>query len=360
MKKKLVAGLLAIVMVFSLAACGSETSDSADSSVSTETVDAETGVLELGNYSGLTVQVDKTEVTDALVETYSKYFYNSIAHEISWNVEAKLGDTVVIDYVGKKDGVAFEGGTADGYSLTLGSHSFIDGFEDGLVGILPGETRDLDLTFPEEYHNDELAGQAVVFTVTCKNVIPTISDENVAAIQDDNFKSIEELNAYSRKLLETYYQSNYETSIVTSVLDIVVENSNIVVPDEVLSEKCEYVTSIYAEEAAQYGLDVPTYLTYYGTNVGEIATMFAKRDLVFEAIAEKEGFVFTDEEVDAFASNILKESGSTLTLEEEYETNSREFYREELMLEKVYEFILANTTVESTKTETISDVSAAE
>lgn len=365
-KKKIIALFMAMTLAFSTVACGGAASESTSTEVSKETtsIDEEKKMdvseVVLSEYKGLTVNVDKKEVTDALVKAYAEYFFNSVASQMSWNKKAEKGETVVIDFEGKKDGVAFDGGTAQGYNLVLGSGAFIPGFEDGLIGIAPGETRDLDLTFPEEYGSAELAGQAVVFTVTCQNVIPKISDENVAALQDENFSNIEELYDYSRSLLTVYYANDYETSIITAVLDIVIGNSTIPVTPEFLAEKCEYVYSVYYEDAANYGLDVATYLSYYSTSVEEVGEVFAKRDLVFKKIAELENISFTDEEVDEYAKSVLANIGSTLTLEEEYATNDRESYRKEMITDAVYKLILENTIVEPTTAASTTDVSANE
>ena len=151
----------------------------------------------LGEYKGLQVTVTEPAVDDATLETEleSVYFANVTAENGGITDRAVAeGDTINLDYEGKKDGVAFSGGTAAGASLTIGSGQFIAGFEEGLVGVKPGETVDLDLTFPEEYHSADLAGQAVVFTVTVNYIQPTeMEDSVVAGMGIDNVTNLEEL-----------------------------------------------------------------------------------------------------------------------------------------------------------------------
>ena len=186
MKKKLLATLLAVSMVISLCACNSEKEEQATET--TETA-AEAGTLSskdfnaaeyvtVGDYSGLEVEVDVVNFTDADVEKqfneeveyYIEYSDLFTYAEVTDRTTVEDGDFVNIDYVGKKDGVAFDGGTAQGHNLEIGSGSFIDGFEEGLIGHEVGETTTLNLTFPEEYHSEELAGAAVTFDVTINSI----------------------------------------------------------------------------------------------------------------------------------------------------------------------------------------------
>ena len=126
----------------------------------------------LGEYKGMNITIPKTEVTDEDVDSYIDYLLsaNESYVDITDRDVAQNGDVANIDYEGKKDGVAFDGGTAQGYDLNLGSGVFIDGFEDGVVGMKVGETKDLTLTFPDNYANEDLAGAEVVFTVTLNSI----------------------------------------------------------------------------------------------------------------------------------------------------------------------------------------------
>ena len=202
MRKKMIIMLLAGTMVMTmLAGCGNKTEEVGITPMPTETIPTEaptetpteapeatqtqeeTPIVTLGQYKGVQLyEVDSKVIAEELYQTMESY-----AELVTVNRAAAEGDTVNINYVGKKDGVAFEGGTDDsetGFDLSLGSGTFIPGFEEGLIGATAGEVRDINLTFPEEYHSAELAGQAVVFTVTVnevkERVVPELTDEFAA------------------------------------------------------------------------------------------------------------------------------------------------------------------------------------
>ena len=174
-------------------------------------------VITLGQYKGLTLyQVDSSDVALEIENMMDGY-----AELVEVDRPAEEGDIVNINYVGKKDGIAFDGGTDDseeGYNLELGSHSFIDGFEEGLIGVVAGEVRDLDLTFPEDYHSEELAGQAVVFTVTVNAVqqlvIPEFTDEFVK----ENF-DISTAAEYEAVLQEEMNKATFYEQIIAALLE---------------------------------------------------------------------------------------------------------------------------------------------
>ena len=211
MKKKLCILVLALCMTASVTGCtskkdttsntGAETEESKnaskeetaqnDSQEESEEVTEDTRIvsvaadqmdqyIKLGKYKGLELQEDVQDVTDADVDTQIEMNLAQNPVEVEdENAEVKDGDVVNIDYEGKKDGVAFDGGSAEGFDLTIGSGSFIDGFEDGLIGAKKGETRNLNLTFPENYQEEDLAGQDVVFTVKINAIktTPELTEE---------------------------------------------------------------------------------------------------------------------------------------------------------------------------------------
>ena len=196
--KKLFALLLSMLMVVgAFTACGA--SDEA------QQVPVEQYVT-LGAYKGVEVVVEKMAVSEDEIESYAFQIYNSLISADNGGIKDRaieLGDTANIDYVGKKDGVAFDGGTASGYNLGIGSGSFIDGFEEGLVGVKPGETVDLNLTFPEGYQAEDLAGQKVVFTVTVNYILPAapadMEDAVVAGFDNEAYTNVAELNVRTKQ-----------------------------------------------------------------------------------------------------------------------------------------------------------------
>lgn len=370
MKNKALAVMLAAAMALSLTACGNSEETTSVSGTETSVSTSETsaveeeeeqgeGLLTLGEYKGITVYVDKTEISDDMLDQYVEYFYQQAANELDWHKTAEEGDTVVIDYVGTMDGEEFDGGSSDDYFLTLGSDTFIDGFEDGLIGIAKGESRDLELTFPSDYSNTDLAGKAVVFAVTCDNVIPPMTDENIAALQDDDYSNVEEYRAHAKSVVDAYYEQDYDTDVISAALDEIMTNSTFgSMPEDRMTEMRATVESQYTSAAEKYGMELAEYFAAFGTTEDEVASIYVKRDLVFEAIAEAEGFSYTDEEVDAWVQEQIDASDVSENLEETYERESRDEYREYLVLQDVYDYLIANTIVKPTSEEPAEDTTS--
>ena len=213
MKRKMIARTAvfcaAVLMAGALAGCGKtgngESTGGTESSQETpaekftlKDIDVEKYVT-VGDYKSIRVEKQEVTVSDSELEEMTNQVYiGSFPAELGVKDRAvKEGDTANIDYVGKKDGVAFDGGTAQGANLTIGSDTYIDGFEDGLIGVMPGDTVDLNLTFPEGYGNQDLAGQAVVFTVTVNYIIPEEkTDEAVEKFGVEGVTTVEELRQY--------------------------------------------------------------------------------------------------------------------------------------------------------------------
>lgn len=183
----------------------------------------------ISQYKGIEVEkVAATEVTDEDVDSEIQYMLNNSAEEKKiTDRAAKQGDHVTIDYVGKKDGVAFDGGTAEGYQLELGSGTFIDGFEDGVVGHKIGDKFDLNLTFPEDYGSSELAGKDVVFTVTLnaitEYIVPELNDEWVQTVSEES-KTVDEYKAELKADMVEYYENAARSELESAVWTAFTEN----------------------------------------------------------------------------------------------------------------------------------------
>ena len=179
--------------------------------------------VELGEYIGLEANMVTPYVSDEQVNSYidSVLAQNMIKNEITDRAVAE-GDIADISYVGKKDDVAFEGGTAENYELTIGSNTFIDGFEDGVVGMKIGETKDLNLTFPENYQSTELAGAEVVFTVTLNKIyeeeLPVLNDEFVAGLEIEDVATVDAFRQYVYDNLMEQAQAQHDAEVESVVL----------------------------------------------------------------------------------------------------------------------------------------------
>ena len=317
----------------------------------------------LGEYKGLKVVVQDAAVNDADLEAYVNQEYLSHITEENGGVKDRAvaeGDTVIIDYEGKKDGVAFEGGTAQGADLTIGSGAFIPGFEDQLIGVMPGETVDLNLTFPETYKNNpDLAGAEVVFTVTVHYIMPTqIQDDVIAGFGLEQYQDEAGLRKYVAEMLEEYAQSEYQTNVENAVLQALVENCTYKenMPADLVDKYVENVNNqIQMIAAAYYGVDGETYANaLYNMSLADFSKVAAentvKQVLAFQLIADKENLNISDEELDKELEQYAKETGAeskeALLLQGE-----KEEYREYFMFRKVVDFLVENAVI-SNGTET--------
>ncbi|MDE6926111.1 MAG: trigger factor [Acetatifactor sp.] len=345
MKKKIAGILTTLLAVGLLAGCGRSREENALRDLKTDSY------VTLGDYQNLSIHVDPLIVTDSERDLYVMEAYSRFATLENSGITDRAaadGDTVNIDYVGKKDDVAFEGGTASGAFLVLGSDSYIDGFEDGLVGVRPGETVDLNLSFPEGYGNQELAGQAVVFTVTV-NYIVELRDEVVAAMGLENIGTVAELQQYVYDRLYADKESDYESNVKSAIMTALFEQSAYgELPEEILENNKTYVSGI-VNSAAAYGLDADTYTnSFFGmeseTYINNYATELTKQDITLQAIANQEDLNVSDGELKSALEQYAREAGAD-SVEAYLGNNSAEEYRNAIMMEKVMNYLMECTQI---------------
>ena len=313
----------------------------------------------LGEYKGIEVSVDAPVVTDEYLDSYIDYVLqsNMVTTEIT-DRPVEEGDIVNIDYEGKIDGVAFDGGTAQGYDLTIGSDTFIDGFEDGLIGAETGETVDVNVTFPENYQGEEVAGKDAVFTVTVNSIsvetLPELTDEFVQGL-DVGVNTVEEYRQYAYDLLMEEEQATHDSNAEIAVLEAVMAGSQIQDPPEDMTNRYyNRIIDNMTYYASLYGYDLETFLSMQGTSedaIRESAAQAGQEIIVMQAIADAEGLSVTDEELDA---EIETNAGSLGYDDvEEYRASlDVEGYREYMMSEKVLNFLLENAVVTDVEPET--------
>lgn len=378
MKKKSV-GILAILMTAMLiTGCGGEESDSresadpatTDTSSSSDAAGEDQGgssaelslhemnveeYVSLGDYSSFEVTVDKIGVDEEKLKSLmsSAYIeYVTPEHGGITDRAVEMGDTVVIDYEGKKDGVAFGGGTAQGAHLAIGSGEFIDGFEDGLVGVMPGETVDLNLTFPEGYGNADLAGQAVVFTVTVQCILPKemaeedMEDVVAASMGISGVSNVAEFRQYAYD----YLYSRYEYEVQGNVLELLLERCEFKeLPEEMLEPYRQMWLQVFRMYSSMYGMSLEQYTDIFydadsETLISRYAEQYLKQDLALQAIANKEGLGISDEELETRLSEEAEKAGYA-SIQEYVGAESRENYRNDYMNERVTDYLIERTTV---------------
>lgn len=313
----------------------------------------------LGEYTGVEVSVDAPVVTDEYLDSYIDYVLqsNMVKTEVT-DRPVEEGDIVNIDYEGKIDGVAFDGGTAQGYDLTIGSGAFIDGFEDGLIGAQSGETLDVNVTFPEDYRGEEVAGKDAVFTVTVNSIsvesLPELTDEFVQGL-DVGVNTVEEYRQYAYDLLMEEEQNTHDSNAEVAILEAVMANSELQDPPEDMTNRYySRMIDNMTYYASMYGYDLEIFLSIQGTSedaIRESSVQAGQEIITMQAIAEAEGLSVTDEELDA---EIESNAGSLGYDDvEEYRASlDVEGYREYMMSEKVLDFLLENAVVTDVEPET--------
>lgn len=312
-------------------------------------------LVTLGEYKGLEATVAEAKVEDATKEQYvNQIFSDGITEEVGEKTRpVENGDTVFLSFEGKQDGVAFSGGSSEGTLLEVGSGSFIPGFEEGLVGLMPGEDKDLELTFPEVYDNNpDLAGTDVVFTVNVKYIVPEMSDEVIANMKNENFSNIEELNQYVYDNLLLEAQNTYDMEVENALIQKLIENTTFTeVPADLIAKYTNNVMTNMSTTAATYGYDADTYASMlYGADAATVSAKFgedsAKQGLTFQAIAETEKLTVSDEELDEKLQEYVTNYGLN-SIEELIGETDKEDYRDFFMFEKVIAFIKENAVIKS-------------
>ena len=310
----------------------------------------------LGDYKNLSVTVaPPEEVTDDLVMQQAlAYFQEEVKLTGKGGVtdrEVAEGDVVIMDYVGKKDGVAFEGGTASNADLEIGSGRFIDGFEEGLIGVKPGETVNLNLTFPTGYHNADLAGAKVVFTVTVHYILPQeMTDAGIAALESADYASVAEWKAYIRQQLEAAAQSNYQQNVEAALIIELIDASEFQeLPEKLVAQYAADIEENVRMYASMYNMDADVFCNYvYGadlaTYVAEGSAVTAQQMLVLQAIAEKEKLSISDSNLESRMETMAQENGwdSAQQMLEEYD---RKEIQESLLIQDVMAFLSETATV---------------
>ena len=307
--------------------------------------------VKLGEYKGITYTPMSTEVTDEDVDAEVQALLDAHPTMTSVDRAAALGDTVNIDYVGKLDGEAFDGGSASGTDLELGSGMFIDGFEDGLVGASKGDQLDLNLTFPDPYtNNPDLAGKEVVFEVTVNDV----KESNPAELNEDflasytEYTTVDEFMAGTRQQLEDYAKSQAESQMQYDIFTKVMDNSEINVSDEDVQAYYEELYDTYKSQAEAFGIELETMISYYGMDLATFeaqlksqAEAATKQDAVAREIASKEGITVEDADREAMAEDFGYESVDAMI-----EDGGADMVDSYILMEKVLDLLVANAVAE--------------
>ena len=264
--------------------------------------------VKLGEYKGLTAEKEEVKITDEDIDNELKPYINRASRMVTVEREAQNGDTVVIDFEGFKDGVPFDGGKAEGHSLELGSGAFIPGFEDQLVGTKAGDEKDVNVTFPEEYHAEELAGAPVVFKVKVHEVkekqLPTVDDEFAKDVSE--FDTLEAFKKDLADKLTERREAQAKRAFEAAIMEQVMDNMEVEIPDAMVAYETDQMVEDMARRIQAQGIPFEQYMAMTGMTIDIVRSQAAaaamervRRDLALGAVVAAENIEISDEDLEA-------------------------------------------------------------
>lgn len=322
----------------------------------------------LGEYKGVEITEEDPSISQEEVDQYiDKNFlvFYAVKTPVEGRTDVREGDTANIDYTGYRDGVAFDGGTAQGYDLVIGSGSFIPGFEDGLIGANVGDTVTLDLTFPQNYQNVEMAGASVTFEVTINSLsiskLPELTDELVKELAVGECSTVDELKSYIHDYLYSASMRTYDQNVKNDITGAVMENCTFKeeLPSGLVERYYDMLIEDMTATATSVGLDdLNTYMkNYYNMDeaaytvlINNNAQTMAKQYIMFQAIADVESLNMSDIEK-ARTMEELAQGYGFQSVDDLKEQMDEETLSEYMMAEKVVAFLLDNATINTNEAE---------
>ena len=265
--------------------------------------------VKVGDYKNLEYKLDEVKVEDKEVDDQIADLLDRKADlELKEDGEVEDGDTTVIDYEGFKDDEAFEGGKGENYDLRIGSHSFIPGFEEQLIGMKPEETKEIKVTFPEDYHAEELKGKDATFKVTVheikKKVLPELNDEFVKELKYDNVNTVEELRNYTKENLFKRKEDQAKADAENALLDKLAEIVEVDIPEPMIKSELDSMVQNYESRLMQQGIALTQFLKLTGQKIEDLretmkedAKKRIRLNLGLDEIAKEEKVETTEEDI---------------------------------------------------------------
>ena len=310
----------------------------------------------LGAYTGLEFARDKVKVTkEEVSEEIERARENAGWWEQITDRPAQMGDKVKIDYTGSVDGVAFEGGTAADYELTLGSGAFIPGFEEGVVGMNVGESKNVNVKFPEQYHAENLAGKDAVFVVTVKDItvkkLPELDDEFAKDVSE--FDTLKAYEADVKKKIKERKEDSAEAALERKIIETVVENASVNVPQCMINDETEEMVNEFAYRLMYQGMNIDDYFKYTGQTPEKLketyvepATKAVKTRLVLEQVIKAAGIEVTPEDEEAvYADLASRQNKSVEEIKKDFNEHYASYIKNEALNKKLMAYLKANNTV---------------
>ncbi|MGP1410647.1 MAG: trigger factor [Peptoanaerobacter stomatis] len=310
--------------------------------------------IEIGQYKGLEVKFGDTAPTDEEVEKELENRRNQNARFVTIEDRAvKDGDIVKLDFEGKKDGVPFEGGKGENYSLTIGSKSFIDGFEEQLIGMNLGEKKVIEVTFPQEYMEKSLAGQKATFDVKINEIkekqLPELDDEFVKDISE--FDTLDQLKEDIRKTISQRKEKDATREFENDIVEQIVKNSKIDLPQEMIDTEADHMFNEFAQGLSYQGMNVDMYSKYINKSIDELknemkpeAEKRVKGSLVLEKVKQLENVGYSEDQVERELEQMAQMYGMEVDkLKDIFKGEQREYMIDNIILRNTIEFLKAET-----------------
>ncbi len=301
--------------------------------------------VELGAYKGIEVEKRAYNVTDDEVDAAIAQLQEGVARMVDVDRPVENGDTVNLDYSGSVDGVKFDGGTAQGQTLTIGSGQFIPGFEEQMVGMAVGEEKDIEVTFPEEYHAENLAGKKAVFAVKVNGIqvkeLPTLDDEFAKDVSE--YDTLEALRDAKRQELLEQAEKNAKIQKENDVVRKAVENATVEVPDAMVERQIDSFLQDMGYRLQMQGISLEDYLKYTNTEISALrdqyradAALRVKSQLVLEAIGKAEAIEAAPEEISDKVAEYAKQFGNMTAedFEKNLQPDDRQYFADQVVVEK--------------------------
>ena len=265
--------------------------------------------VKLGKYTGLGVKKEEVKVTKKEIDEQIEHMRSHYAENVVKEGAVKKGDIAIIDFEGFKDGVAFKGGKGENYSLEIGSGTFIPGFEEQLIGLKAGEEKDVNVTFPEDYHSEELKSQAVVFKVKVHEVkevkIPELNEDFFEDLDMEGVNSRETLEAQIKENIKASKEHEAENKYIDALLEAAAKNVKVDIPDVMINDEINRMLKEYEEHLRMQGISLEQFYKYTNSDesalkdqMGDEASKRVTYRLMLEEIAKKENIKVTDAEAD--------------------------------------------------------------
>ena len=309
--------------------------------------------VKIATYKGMKIQQYAYTVSDAEVDAEIERLRDRNARKVEvTDRAAQNGDIVNIDFVGTVDGVKFDGGEADGYDLTLGSGSFIPGFEDQVVGMAIGEKKDVNVTFPENYQAENLKGKAAVFAVTLnaikEKVLPEVTDEFIKDATGND--TLDAYKAKTKERLQANLDRKANDETENSILAAIAEQTEVEIPQAMIEREIDGLVQKFEYQLMYQGLKLQDYLDFLKTTMADFRKQYeeqaaknVKSQLIISKIIEEEKIEATEEEVDA---KIAEQAKSVDKTAEEYKKNMDprqiDYIRSDIVITKLFDFLKAN------------------